>query len=186
MTGAATKGTGTDGTLWLFGYDVDAPGVKQRVQSPDAPTDAEIAGLLGLPDLPPYRAEVIALADIADLGLRGYLIEAHDVLPEAVGDAFAWLDTLRGHVLIVEPGLAATQPLDLQSPHPALRPIGRFAQGSPAPAALALPAAERPEILGSAAAPRPAQKSGAAAVLIILALMVLAALALFGVPIWPR
>ncbi len=151
----------------------------------EAPNPATIAAALGLTALPPNGAEVIRLDDIAALGLRDFLIQGHDVLPQAMeGPDTAWLDALHGHILIVHARIAGAGDVTLR-PGPGLRPLGTFAQGGPPPTPLHIPDAERPEATGLPAPRTTAQRGGGAAVLVLLAIVVaLIALALFGLPRW--
>ena len=163
---------GQRGILRLFSYDISHPEIARTVQDPDAPTEAELARLFGRDKVIAGSIEVVRLADVASLGLRDFLIEGHDVLPEALAAHSDVLDRLTGHVLIVHPSIAAHGAVDLRHTVPGVAYVGAFALGLPAPPPLALPEHEKPVALGGAPAPRPKQGSGALVGVLLLALVV--------------
>lgn len=170
------------GSLRLFRID---PASAQARTLAEAPTPATIAASLGLARLPPGSAEVIRLADISAMGLRAFLIQGHDVMAGALGPGTEWLDALEGHVLIVQPSIAAMGAVTLR-PGPGLSPLGVFAQGSAAPTPLSVPDPERPFAPGAPPSPTPKQRSGGAAILLLALVVIVVALGLFGVPLWPN
>lgn len=171
------------GTLWLFHLNPANP--QARILA-EAPTDATIAASLGLPSIPPGSAEVIRLADISALGLRGFLLSGHDVRADALGPGTESLDTLCGHVLIVPSRIAALGDVTLH-PGPGLVPLGAFTQATAAPARLQTPEPERPGTQAHPSPQTPAPRTGAAAVVLVLALVAVAlAFVLFGVVRWPN
>jgi hypothetical protein len=182
MTAQVTIPAGESGVLRLFTLESVEAGFATFVRDPAAPTEAELARLLGLAKVPAQTVDLIRLADVTALGLRGFLIEGHDVLPEVLGDAYAWLDDLTGFVLIVHPSIAATLPVQINRLPPGVAYVGAFALGTPNPAPLSLPEAERLAILSGPPAKRLAKGTGMAALLVILAVLVgLALLLLRGV-----
>ena len=173
---------GQSSVLHLYTMQSVETGLATFVRDPSAPTQAELARLLGLPKVPAQSVELIRLTDVTALGLRGFLIEGHDVLPEALGDAYAWLDDLTGFVLIVHPSIAATVPVQINRLPTGVAYVGAFALGSPAPTPLSLPEAELPVILSGPPAKQRAKGTGTAALLVTLAVLVgLALLLLRGV-----
>lgn len=73
----------------------------------------------------PTYAEVFAVEDVAPMGLRAYLTQAHDI-PEAVLDAdAARLDALSGDVVVLAP--RAVEGLEALNPRPELTHIGSYA-----------------------------------------------------------
>ena len=179
MTEAVSIPQSETGILRLYRIDPAAPQARLLAE---APTSATIAAALGLPSIPPNSAEVIRLADVAALGLRGYLTQGYDVLPEAFGPGTESLDALEGHVLIVKSSIATMGAVTLR-PGPGLSPLGAFQQGTAPPTPLHVPAPERPFAPGqSPITPEPTSKmgKGGAVVLILLALVVLAFIAMFG------
>jgi len=167
--------------LRLFHLDPTDP--QARILA-EAPTQAIIAASLGLPNIPPGSAEVVRLADISALGLRDFLVKAHDVTPEAV-DPEDTLDALDGHVLIVHPSIARNGAVTLH-PGPGLHLLGAFATATPAPTPLHVPEPERPFAPGQTPIPTPAQRSGGGTVLLLLVLVVaVIVLGVLGVPLWP-
>ena len=61
-----------------------------------------IAEALGAP-VDPEGVEVFSAADVEAMGLRAYLAEAYDADPAALEAEAAWLDGLRGTVVVVTP-----------------------------------------------------------------------------------
>lgn len=87
--------------------DSDALGVAHqtflsRLQD-DAATDTTLPLLFGHPGLDAAGAEVFAIADVEGLGLRAYLAEAYDIVPDALQRDAALLDALGGDVVILTP-----------------------------------------------------------------------------------
>jgi hypothetical protein len=169
-------------TLRLFRIDPSDP--KARLLA-EAPTSATIAASLGLSSIPPSSAEVVRLADISVLGLRNYLTQGYDVLP----DSFATdtdIDSLSGHVLIVQSSVAAGGAVTLR-PGPSLQLVGIFAQGRAAPTPLNVPEPEQDMSPGQAPAPMAPQRSGGIAVLAVLLFVVaVIGFALSGYAPWSR
>lgn len=172
MTAEVTIPVGQSGVLHLFTMQSVEAGLATFVHDPSAPTQAELARLLGLPKVPAQSVDLIRLTDVTALGLRGFLIEGHDVLPEALGDAYAWLDDLTGFVLIAHASIAATLPVQINRLPAGVAYVGAFALGTPTPTPLSLPEAERPVILSGPPAKRLAKGTGMAALLVILAVLV--------------
>lgn len=86
--------------------DTDAGPQKQtflsRLEDPDA-VDTTLPLLFGHEGLDPSGAEVFAVADVAGLGLRGYLSEAYDIEADVLAKSKARLDALGGDVIVLSP-----------------------------------------------------------------------------------
>ncbi|WP_299813966.1 hypothetical protein [uncultured Jannaschia sp.] len=110
----------------------------------EAPGTASVSDALGAP-VGADHVEVFAVRDVAPMGLRSYLAQAHDVPPAAMEGDAGRLDALSGDVLVVAPraldGLAALEP------RPELTHIGSYAPAE---------ADTTPRDLPPAAEPRPA------------------------------
>lgn len=182
MTADVTIPLGQHGQLHLFTLDPAQPDLSALLHDPDAVTDAALARLLGLAEVPTQSVELIRLADVSALGLRDFLIEGHDVLPEALGDAFEWLDDLTGFVLIVHASIATTAPVQIDRLPAGVAYVGAFAIGTPPPTPLSLPEAEMPVTLSGPAAPRAKKGAGTAALMAVFVLILVLGLLLFGVP----
>lgn len=164
---------GEQGVLRLFTLDPAQINLGTAILDPTAPTEAELAALLGTATLPPLSVEVVRLSDVAALGLRDFLIEGHDVLPEALGPAVDWLDRLTGFVLIVHPTIAADGAVQLERLHTGVAFAGAFPTGRAPPASLSLPEAEKPVTLVGPASPLGKRGAGSAALVVLVIVMIL-------------
>jgi hypothetical protein len=186
MTADIAIPLGQHGQLHLFTLDPAQPDLSKFLRDPDGVTDAMLAQLLGLSEVPTGSVELIRLADVSALGLRDFLIEGHDVLPETLGDAFAWLDDLTGFALIVHAAIATTTPVQIDRLPTGVAYIGAFAIGTPPPTPLSLPETELPVNLSGPAAPSAKKGAGTAALMAVFVLILVLGLLLFGVPRWPN
>ena len=184
MTGDMKIVLGQHGLLHIFTLDPAQPDLTNLWRDPDSVTDATLARLLGLATVPTRSVELIRLADVSALGLRDFLIEGHDVLPEALGDAFAWLDDLTGCVLIAHASISPA-PIQIRDLPAGVAYAGAFALGTPPPTPLSLPEAELAVTLSGPGAPPVKKGAGTAALMAVFVLMILLGLLLFGVPGWP-
>lgn len=79
----------------------------------EAQGDTPLAKALGA-EVDPANVEVFSLSDVAPLGLRDYLAQAHDIPQAVLAPDRARLDATRGQVVIVSPrgvqGLNAIEP----------------------------------------------------------------------------
>ena len=112
-----------------------------------APTE-ETAGTTSVPDAlgAPVAAdhvEVFAIRDVAPMGLRSYLAQAHDISPAAMEADSGRLDALSGDVLIVAP--RAVEGVAALEPRPELTHIGSYAPAEADMAPRDLPPAATPE-----------------------------------------
>lgn len=162
--------------LALFHLDPTQP--QPRLLA-EAPTPAIIAAALGLPALPPGSAEVIRLADVAALGLREYLTQAHDVMPDATEADRPALDALEGHVLIVRPTVAQDGAVTLH-PAPGLRLQGVWPVGTPMQTPLHLPDAPRSADKRHATATPLRRGSGRAVLVLLVVVAIVVVLAVLG------
>lgn len=185
MTAKATINLGQHGLINLFTLDPAQPDLSTLLRDLDAVTDTTLARLLGLATVPAQSVELIRLSDVSALGLRDFLIEGHDVLPEALGDAFAWLDNLTGFALIVHASIAATAPVQIDRLPDGVAYVGAFVLGTQPPTPLSLPEAELPVNLSGPAAPSAKRGTGTAALMAVFVLLLVLGLLIFGVPLWP-
>ncbi len=123
------------GVVRLFRIDLPAAEIDAFMANDRAGYDADGAGAeapswplreaLGAEYLDEGFVEVVAVKDIAGLGLAGYLAEGMGIPEEDLAADRAMLDALEGHVLVVGSpafgGLA--QALDPQAP---LEPVGLY------------------------------------------------------------
>ncbi len=167
MTAQVTIPAGESGVLRLFTLESVEAGFATFVRDPAAPTEAELARLLGLAKVPAQTVDLIRLVDVTGLGLRGFLIEGHDVLPEVLGDDLAWLDKLTGFALIVHSSIADTGPVQIEHLPLGVAFAGAFAIATPVPTPLSLPEAESPVTLSGPPAQKVAIGTGTAALLLI-------------------
>jgi hypothetical protein len=173
------------GVLRVFAVDPHRADLSTWVRDLDAPMDAELAPVLGQSDIPPQCVELLRLSDVAALGLRDFLIEGHDVRPEALDERFSWLDQLTGFVLIVHPAIATVGPVNFHDLPEGVSFVGAFAQVQAAPPPLSLPEPEKPQTLSGPAAPPGKKGAGTAAVLALFIVLLLLMVFVLGVPIWP-
>jgi hypothetical protein len=177
MSDPVTIPAGERGVLRLFRLDPEVMPIITTFRDPSAPTPKELGHLLGLPTVPTGSIDLISLADVSALGLRAFLIEGHDVLPEAVDEGFAWLDDLTGYALIVHASIAARATMQIENLPLGVTYVGAFAVGAPPPTPLSLPEAERPVLLSGPPAKKISQGRGRMAWLVALA-------AILGLVIW--
>lgn len=158
---------GETGMVRLFAFAEGAP--------PDISTLETALGTV----LDPAQVDLIALADIAEIGLSSYLITGMGV-PEAAleGDA-ARLDALKGHVAILR-SVAFERPADLTVTQP-LRWIGTYSESQPdmRQSALHSEAAQRQPAAQAKPPMSDARISGMVATVVLLVLF-----ALVAVMIW--
>ncbi len=136
-----------------------------------------IAELLGQ-DVPKDGAELFPVADLAGIGLSGYLEQGYAVSPDQLEDAKARLDALEGYVLLLFSSAFKGRDVTLE-PGANLTLIGTFGEEQPdmTPTALQSEAAEmQPTSDLPPSTPPPKRGSGAA---IALALIAVAGLALW-------
>lgn len=110
------------GALHVFAISRPMPAVKAAMSDPQ--TLAE--DLLGQP-LPERAAEVIAIADLAGLGLHSYLAEGHDIPAAQVDPDKAKLNALDGYALILFSSAFGDTGATL-TPHQDLTLVGRYTQ----------------------------------------------------------
>ena len=111
------------GLLRLWAFDGDSPTGRALIEALRAePRNAGPANAaLGAERVDPYWLDLVALRDISELGLAGYLRQGYDV-PQDQLDAVD-LSTGADHVLIA-PSRAFADREQTLSPDPALAPIG--------------------------------------------------------------
>ena len=100
------------------------------------------------------HAEVFAVRDVAPMGLRDYLAQAHDIPPDRLASDAARLDGLSGDVVVLAPrALEAVRRLE---PAPHLTHVGAYAPAEVDDTPRQLPPAAREPKLAEPAAPGPA------------------------------
>lgn len=111
------------GILRLWAFDGESETGRTLIDALAAePRNAGPAGTaLGAERVDPYWLDLVALKDISELGLAGYLRQGYDV-PQEQLDALD-LTTGADHVLIA-PSRAFADHEQTLSPDPALRPLG--------------------------------------------------------------
>lgn len=116
---------------------------------------AEVVEGTALPDalgakIDETYAEVFAVADVAPMGLRAYLAEAHDIPADTLAADAARLDGLSGDVVVLAP--RAVEGVADLNPRPELTHIGSYlpAEADNTPRDLP-PAAKAPKIATPAA-----------------------------------
>ncbi|SFI95643.1 hypothetical protein [Jannaschia pohangensis] len=119
-------------------------------------------------------AEVFEVGDVAPMGLRAYLAQAHDIPGETLAPDAARLDGLGGTVIVLAAGAVAG--LSSLSPRSDLTHIGSYAptEADMAPTTLPRPTATSPMPARPKPTSRPGPK-GATIVWIVLAALALAA-----------
>lgn len=93
MTTTLSIPPGERGILRLFSLDMPAEQARFLTEPGAA------AQMLGTDDLDPAQIDVIALDDLADIGLPQYLIDGFSIPPDQIN--IPTLTTLTGHVLLV-------------------------------------------------------------------------------------
>ncbi|MEM9797536.1 MAG: hypothetical protein AAF919_13675 [Pseudomonadota bacterium] len=119
----------------------------------------------------PTYAEVFAIKDIAPMGLRDYLAQAHDIPPETLAGDAARLDALEGDVVVLAP--KAVEGVAALAPRPELTHIGSYAPAEVDDTPRRLPPAAKEPGLAT-----PATATGTAGQRRIVVWIVLAALVL--------
>lgn len=134
-----------DPRVHIFALDPDAPKLAPRsyltppAAEPGAVEPAEAFGAA----IDPTYVEVFPVADVAPMGLRAYLSQAHDIPGVVLAQDAARLDALGGSVAILAP--RAVRGLDALDPAPGLRHVGSYAIAGADDAPRDLPpAASRP------------------------------------------
>ncbi|WP_308915772.1 hypothetical protein [Jannaschia sp. LMIT008] len=120
------------------------------------------------------HAEVFAVKDIAGMGLRDYVAQAHDVPREAMAGDAAKLDHLSGDVIVLSPrAVEGVRELD---PAPHLTHVGAYQPEQPDAAPRDLPPAEPASRPATPAASTGPTMGNRTIVWIVLGAVVLAAL----------
>ena len=134
--------------------------------------------LLGDPDLDPAFVEIFDLADLADVGLSGYLVEGLGVPSAAVQDP-ARLDALQGPVLILLSKALHGRAVTL-TPNSRLTLVGTYAEERPPVHFEPLPTvAARGHVTPGLPPDRTPQRPASAFILLGLALFLVAGVALW-------
>lgn len=136
-----------------------------------------LAKFLGLETVEGSLSEVFAVADIASIGLRSYLSQAHDIALDTLSHDRAKLDALQGDVLTI-PGRAFGPNGATLRPSPQLTHIGSYATAQADTAPRALPKATTTAPLKRPPATGPRLKPGLAVGIVLIALTLAALLIL--------
>ncbi|MCK0169136.1 hypothetical protein MWU52_16395 [Jannaschia sp. S6380] len=139
----------------------------------EVPQTTPLAEALGAPIDPTY-AEVFAVRDVAPMGLRAYLAQAHDIPAPVLETDAARLDALSGDVLVLAP--RAVEGVETLDPRPELTLIGSYAPAEADNAPRDLPPAAKEPRLATPAASTGRPMSNRMIVGIVLAALVLAGL----------
>lgn len=129
---------------------------------------------LGAAMLDPAHVDLIALADLDELGLSGYLAEGHGISPEDMRDMRGRLDALSGHVLIVTSRAFGGQEQTL-SPRAPLHLVATFTEDRPPVSFDPLPSQAARGTTGGKPPPSDAAMSGRVASVALLVLFALVA-----------
>jgi hypothetical protein len=89
----------------------------------------------------PTYAEVFAVEDVAPMGLRAYLAQAHDIPDPVLAADAARLDALSGDVVVLAP--RAVEGLQTLTPRPELTHIGSYAPAEADDSPRSLPRASK-------------------------------------------
>ena len=124
-------------------------------------------------------AEVFAVRDVAPMGLRSYLVQAHDVPEDAMADDASKLDGLSGDVIVLAPRAVAG--VERLTPRPELTHIGSYSTAEPDMSPRSVPrSADLPPLSAQGTVEKPERNLPRAAI----GWIVLAALVLAGLLIW--
>jgi hypothetical protein len=130
---------------------------------------------LGAESLDPAHIDLIAVEDLGELGLAGYLAEGHGISPEDLHEMRGRLAALSGHVLIVTSrafgGLEQTL-----SPRAPLHLVATFTEDRPPVSFDPLPSGAARGLTGGKPPPSDAAMSGRVASVALLVLFALVAL----------
>lgn len=177
MTAALNAAAGERGQIRVFALDM-APEDARALRAPGAADDA-----LGVIGLDPRQIEIIAIADLGDMGLAGYLTEGCGIPRDRIAADLPRLNALTGHVMIVFSRAFGGRETALW-PVPQLDPVGSYATAptdwsaaAPLRAASALPGSAGPGRTPPRAI-RAALRRAGAAVFAVFVLIVAAVLAL--------
>lgn len=123
-------------------------------------------------------AEVFAVSDVAPLGLRAYLAQAHDIPEATLGADAARLDSLSGDVVVL--AARAVEGVGVLEPRPELTHIGSYAPAEADMAATGVPRVTHVPPLPSGAADSDGRRVSRQAIAwIVAAALLLAALLFF-------
>ena len=117
------------GRLRLYALDSGSPDGRTLIDALRAePRDAGAAmQALGAERVDPYWLDLVALRDIAELGLKGYLKQGYDLPADQLDEAD--LSTTADHVLLV-PSRAFSDEAQNLAPVAALTPLASFDTGA--------------------------------------------------------
>lgn len=141
---------------------------------------ARAAALLGLEQLDEDVAQIIAIRDLAGIGLAGYLTEGMGLPVAQVKPDLARLSALEGYALILsrhpQPGTEITLPLG-----PDLTLIGTYTDAAPKPDFTPLTSDAAKGALGDPATPSPAPQMARAAWVLLGGVLLALVLLLWGI-----
>lgn len=136
MTDPLAIPAGERHTLRLFALDMARPEL-DRLARPDASNAAAqtdraalLSALLGVPSLDPDFVEVFDTADLADIGLTGYLAEGGNIPDAQIAPDRGRLDAVKGPVLVLFSRAFQAQAVTLH-PDPRLTLIGTYTEEVP-------------------------------------------------------
>lgn len=144
----------------------------------DGPAAVAVARLLGLDRVVAGDLVVLDMADLAGLGLTGYLEEGWDVDPAALAADGQALDGLKGRVFVLRSAAFGGHAVRLV-PAPGVRIFGPYPEGQGARARTVPPRPEEPVVLVP-----PQTPAAPAALRLPLALLVVIGLPLAVILFW--
>jgi len=130
---------------------------------------------LGAGRLDPAHVDLIAVEDLGELGLAGYLAAGHGISPDDLRDMRGRLAALSGHVLIVTSRAFGGEEQTL-SPRAPLHLVATFTEDRPPVSFDPLPSQAARGVTGGKPPPSDAAMSGRVASIALLVLFLLVAL----------
>ena len=155
-------------------FDVDLPAEQVKAFNRRNGT-WPLQDALGADTLDPDHVDLIAVEDLDELGLSGYLAEGLGISADDLRDMRGPLDALSGHVLIVTSRAFAGQDQTL-SPRAPLHLVATFTEDRPPVSFDPLPSQAARGTTGGKPAPSDAAMSGRVASIALLVLFLLVAL----------
>ncbi|MBA83400.1 hypothetical protein ACSSNL_00695 [Thalassobius sp. S69A] len=116
------------GVVRLFAVDLPADEIEDFADFERE--GALMISALGVYDLNPSCVEIFPVAQLDDMGLANYLIEAYSIDPADLKDDRTFLNNIRGHVALVSSGAFRGKAQTLRPYHP-LRWLGTWSEPRP-------------------------------------------------------
>ena len=122
---------GERGVLRLFQIDLPREGIEGFTESDPLSGRWPLKEALGVEDINETFIDVVAIRDLDDMGLTGYMVEGLGVSKDEIAPHRNQLDALEGHVVVVLSGAFKGLAVTLL-PRAPLRWIGTFFEDRPA------------------------------------------------------